>query len=275
MQNDDPAGLRGGAWSVLGQNSPCTQCHAEGFLGGSGDWTAHASSARIRRVVHPRQLSARRDVSGGVKPRINGEQRASEATRCRAGHQEVASRQAASRLLRCAPALRVTCHNLLIRLAFMAGSQLPAVTGPFARTRRSRMSTPTSCVRQISALLRSHQHAIALGLADSVLAAVPARDIRPNDVLRFARSCGLKKHAARRIVVHVISAVRRWRALGADAGRRFGGHRSDRTNTPYRTGVAQLPQYSMIGCVTARPLGNEASSSRLSRRRGATIAIGA
>ena len=38
-------------------------------------------------------------VSGGAKPRINGEQRASEATRCRAGHQEVASRQAASRLL--------------------------------------------------------------------------------------------------------------------------------------------------------------------------------
>ena len=60
-------------------------------------------------------------VSGGVKPRINGEQRASEATRCRAGHQEVASRQAASRLLRCAPALRVTCHNLLIRLAFRNG----------------------------------------------------------------------------------------------------------------------------------------------------------
>ena len=97
-------------------------------------------------------------VSGGAKPRINGAQRASEATRCRAGHQEVASRQAASRLLRCAPALRVTCHNLLIRRAFMAGSQLPAVTGPFARTRRSRMSTPTSCVRHISALLRSHQH---------------------------------------------------------------------------------------------------------------------
>ena len=106
-----------------------------------------------RRGVEPLSI-----VSGGVKPRISGEQRASEATRCRAEHQEVASRQAASRLLRCAPALRVTCHNLLIRLAFMAGSQLPAVTDPFARTHRSRMSTPTSCVRQISALLRSHQH---------------------------------------------------------------------------------------------------------------------
>ena len=50
----------------------------------------------------------RADVNGGVNPRISGEQRASETTRCRAGHQEVASRQAASRLLRCAPALRVT-----------------------------------------------------------------------------------------------------------------------------------------------------------------------
>ena len=47
-------------------------------------------------------------VNGGVDPRISGEQRASETTRCRAGHQEIASRQAASRLLRCAPALRVT-----------------------------------------------------------------------------------------------------------------------------------------------------------------------
>ena len=110
-------------------------------------------------------------VSGGVKTRINGEQRASEATRCRAGHQEGASRQAASRLLRCAPALRVTCHNLLIRLAFMAGSQLPAVTDPFADIRRSRMSTPTSCVRQISALLRSHQHIID-GL-DEISSAAP------------------------------------------------------------------------------------------------------
>ena len=100
-------------------------------------------------------------VNGGVDPRINGEQRVSEATRCRAGHQEVASRQAASRLLRCAPALRVTCRNLLIRLAFMAGSELPAITGPFARTCRSRMSTPISCVRQIPAVLRSHQHPTA------------------------------------------------------------------------------------------------------------------
>ena len=105
-----------------------------------------------------RKSFRRLHVNGGVDPRINGEQRVSEATRCRAGHQEVASRQAASRLLRCAPALRVTCRNLLIRLAFMAGSELPTITGPFARTCRSRMSTPISCVRQIPAVLRSHQH---------------------------------------------------------------------------------------------------------------------
>ena len=54
------------------------------------------------------ELAGGRGVSGGVDPRISGEQLASETTRCRAGHQEVASRQAASRLLRCAPALRVT-----------------------------------------------------------------------------------------------------------------------------------------------------------------------
>ena len=108
-----------------------------------------------------------RCVNGGVDPRINGEQRVSEATRCRAGHQEVASRQAASRLLRCAPALRVTCRNLLIRLAFMAGSELPAITGPFARTCRFRMSTPISCVRQIPAVLRSHQHTLLLTSPES------------------------------------------------------------------------------------------------------------
>ena len=122
------------------------------------------SSGRTERSGGPVGSTASRNgVSGGVKPRINGEQRVSEATRCRAGHQEVASRQAASRLLRCAPTLRVTCHNLLIRLAFMAGSQPPAVTDPFARTHRSRMSTPTSCVRQISALLRSHQQTVMGG----------------------------------------------------------------------------------------------------------------
>ena len=40
----------------------------------------------------------------------------------------------------------------------MAGSELPAITGPVPRTRSSKMSTPTSCVRHLQALLRSHQH---------------------------------------------------------------------------------------------------------------------
>ena len=70
------------------------------------------------------------NVNGGVKPRINGEQRVAEATTCRVERQGVASRQAALRLLRCAPALRVTRRNPLTQLAFMAGSRLPAVNDP-------------------------------------------------------------------------------------------------------------------------------------------------
>ena len=69
-------------------------------------------------------------VNGGVKPRINGEQRVAEATTCRVERQGVASRQAALRLLRCAPALWVTRRNPLTQLAFMAGSRLPAVNDP-------------------------------------------------------------------------------------------------------------------------------------------------
>ena len=69
-------------------------------------------------------------VNGGVDPRINGEQHAAGPTRCRARRQDVAPRQAASRLLRCAPALRVTRRNPLTQWVFMAGSKLPAVTGP-------------------------------------------------------------------------------------------------------------------------------------------------
>ena len=69
-------------------------------------------------------------VNGGVKPRINGEQRVAEATTCRVERQGIASRQAALRLLHCAPALRVTRRNPLTQLAFMAGSRLPAVNDP-------------------------------------------------------------------------------------------------------------------------------------------------
>ena len=85
----------------------------------------------------PRTVSVNRDavkreqtVNGGVKPHINGEQRVAEATTCRVERQGVASRQAAPRLLRCAPALRVTRRNPLTQLAFMAGSRLPAVNDP-------------------------------------------------------------------------------------------------------------------------------------------------
>ena len=77
-------------------------------------------------------------VVGGVKPRINGEQHAPGTTRYSAGRQGVTSRQAATRLLRCAPALQVTRRNPLTRLVFMAGSELPAIAGPIPRSRRSR-----------------------------------------------------------------------------------------------------------------------------------------
>ena len=70
-------------------------------------------------------------VNGGVKPRkkmANNEwlkpQHVGSSVR------GVASRQAAPRLLRCAPALRVTRRNPLTQLAFMAGSRLPAVNDP-------------------------------------------------------------------------------------------------------------------------------------------------
>ena len=43
-------------------------------------------------------------------------------------------------------------------------------------------------------------------------------DFTRDDVLRFARSCGLKKSTARRILDDVVSSVRYWRTLGADAG---------------------------------------------------------
>ena len=75
-------------------------------------------------------VSTNGSVNGGVDPRINGEQHAAGPTRCRARRQDVAPRQAASRLLRCAPALRVTRRNPLTQWVFMAGSKLPAVTGP-------------------------------------------------------------------------------------------------------------------------------------------------
>ena len=76
-------------------------------------------------------------VSGGVDRRINGEQRVVGTTRCRAGRQDAASRQASSRLLRCAPALRVTRRNVLTHRVFMAGSELPATSRPICENTSS------------------------------------------------------------------------------------------------------------------------------------------
>ena len=58
-------------------------------------------------------------------------------TRCRAGRQDAASRQASSRLLRCAPALRVTRPNVLTHRVFMAGSELPATSRPICENTSS------------------------------------------------------------------------------------------------------------------------------------------
>ena len=92
-------------------------------------------------------------VSGGVDRRINGEQRVVGTTRCRAGRQDAASRQASSRLLRCAPALRVTRRNVLTHRVFMAGSELPATSRPTS----SPEVNPHIFVRHLSAVSHSHQ----------------------------------------------------------------------------------------------------------------------
>ena len=95
---------------------------------------ADGEAARACRSLEEGGLGIERgvehDVNGGVKPHINGEQRVAEATTCRVERQGVESRQAAPRLLRCAPALRVTRRNPLTQLAFMAGSRLPATNDP-------------------------------------------------------------------------------------------------------------------------------------------------
>ena len=102
----------------------CFRCTACGHTANADVNAGQILRARARRWF------ALKAVSGCVKPRINGEQRVAEATTCRVERQGVASRQAALRLLRCAPALRVTRRNPLTQLAFMAGSRLPAVNDP-------------------------------------------------------------------------------------------------------------------------------------------------
>ena len=96
-------------------------------VGMEGCASAHYWARELRELGHEVRLV----VVGGVKPRINGEQHAPGTTRCSAGRQGVASRQAATRLLRCAPALQVTRRNPLTRLVFMAGSELPAIADQF------------------------------------------------------------------------------------------------------------------------------------------------
>ena len=98
------------------------------------------------------------DVDGGVDPRISGEQRAAETTRCWSGRQPVASRQAASRLLRCAPALRVTRPNRLTQGHSWPETSFRPSPAHSPRPRRFGKSTPTSCVRHLCALFGSHQH---------------------------------------------------------------------------------------------------------------------
>ena len=120
-------------------------------------------------------------VSGGVDPRTNGEQRVAGTTRCRAGRQDATSRQASSRLLRCAPALRVTRRNVLTHRVFMAGSELPAISRPICETRRPRKSIPISCVRHLSAVSHSHQHRVAaaddVGESDHLHARIARRSV--------------------------------------------------------------------------------------------------
>ena len=83
------------------------------------------------RCLHGNRRRTRGTVAvGGVDPHINGEQRGAGTTRCGNGRQEATSGQAASRLLRCASALRVTRRNHLTHQVFMAGSELPTTSGP-------------------------------------------------------------------------------------------------------------------------------------------------
>ena len=78
---------------------------------------------RLLAAVYIRALMANKGVAG--------------TTRCRAGRQDAASRQASSRLLRCAPALRVTRPNVLTHRVFMAGSELPATSRPICENTSS------------------------------------------------------------------------------------------------------------------------------------------
>ena len=87
----------------------------------TGDLVPHLEW--VLAAVYIRALMANKGVAG--------------TTRCRAGRQDAASRQASSRLLRCAPALRVTRPNVLTHRVFMAGSELPATSRPICENTSS------------------------------------------------------------------------------------------------------------------------------------------
>ena len=90
-------GTRGSA-----QRHGCRPCGAmPGRSRPGGEWKERSgrswrSPGFGQTDVHP-VVFARTGVSGGVDPRINGEQRVAGTTRCRAGRQDAASRQASSR----------------------------------------------------------------------------------------------------------------------------------------------------------------------------------
>ena len=159
------------------------------WSGASPGWRAPAGnaagSAGSRMATKRKKLRIAALVVGGVKPRINGEQHAPGTTRCSAGRQGVTSRQAATRLLRCAPALQVTRRNPLTRLVFMAGSRASGHRRPNSEITSLQMSTPPSCVRHLQALFRRRQHSAHVACADAVLAVVLDEGQEPGDEVRI------------------------------------------------------------------------------------------
>ena len=106
--------------------------------------------------IHGCESGSARRAAGCADPRVSGGQRTAGTTKCGNGRQEVAPRQAASRkpasrkpasrLLRCAPALRVTRRNLLTHRNFVTGSELPATSGPMCEnTRYQEVNLHVSC----------------------------------------------------------------------------------------------------------------------------------
>ena len=103
-----------------GGKAPDADADTTAEAAGTGD---SAVDAEVLAAVYIRALMANKGVAG--------------TTRCRAGRQDAASRQASSRLLRCAPALRVTRPNVLTHRVFMAGSELPATSRPICENTSS------------------------------------------------------------------------------------------------------------------------------------------